>query len=438
MQKEMFSFNNFPGIFFGRPLLIRLDLYIGLTLCICLPFSSLLPQPNRAGIFDLKKFAIRKSLLINGLYGIILCGLLIAAGYINLRYQMEDFYLGDRLAGESRWADILDAADLAFFQHARPEATGPISSRELHLKQQHFPSLARRLNIKPLQVQNPLEEMYLADMVKMGLLGNKKASSLLFTYNNSFYFPVLFSENIMYAVSSYTMACYYTDNGLYAEALHLLYDFVTTGRISTAILEHLLWTNVVVGDYEPCRKFIRFFEQSLFHKDIARRYKAYLADTVQTAKQPDIAAARTRLSTYNHAVVGYEPDNDIHFRLLHESDNAGVYEYALALWMVYKNHERILTELPTIRQYYKTLPTHIQEAVLACFPTDRMDEVPEDIDPNIKARYLDFLQSYGLYQNNYVSFQKLKQGFENTYWYHLYFNDFKTISTQPNGQSGEI
>lgn len=428
LTNELSFIHSFPSMAFDCPTTLRILIYTSLPIFIGLPFLSLLPEtPHKAGI-RIKTIAMSTG-------GLVLLG---SVAFLNLRYQMEDFFLVDRLVKENRWSEALDIADLAFFQRARPEATGQISTREFHLKQQRAPTLAGRLNIKPLQVQNPLEEMYLSDMIKICLLANKKASSSLFCYNGSFYFPLLFSENIMYAVSSYFMACYYTDNGLYAEALHLLYDFVTTGRISTAVLEPLLWNNVVIGDYGPCRKFIRLFEQSLFHKDIARRYTAYLTDTARTAQQPEIAAARTRLSTYNHVVVAYQPDDDIHFRLLHEPDNAGVYEYALALWMVYKNHERILTELPTIRQYYKTLPTHIQEAVLACFPPDRMDEVPEDIDPNIKARYLDFMQSYGLYQNGYTSFQKLKKGFENTYWYHLHFNDFKTISTQPKLHNDEI
>ncbi|MDE6113420.1 MAG: hypothetical protein K2G46_08475, partial [Bacteroidales bacterium] len=199
-----------------------------------------------------------------------------------------------------------------------------------------------------------------------------------------------------------------------------------------------LWNSVVVGDYAPCRKFIRFFEQSLFHKDIARRYTAYITDTAQTALKPDIAAARTRLSTHNHTVLGYHPDDNIYFRLQAEYDNAAVYEYALTLWMVYKNHNRILAELPKIRQYYKTLPTHIQEAVLACFPAERLEEVPDDINPAVKARYAAFLQAYGLYQNGYTSFRKLKKNFEDTYWYHATFNDFKNMNAPVAGQSGAI
>ena len=249
---------------------------------------------------------------------------------------------------------------------------------------------------------------------------------------------MLFSEEILYYPSAFLLAQYYTQNGLYAEALHILYDFVTSHRISTAVLEPLLWSSVVVGDYKPCRKFIRFFEQSLFHKDIARRYTAYLADTAQTARQPEIVAARQYLSLHNHTVLAYRPEQNTQFRLQYESDNPAVYEYALALWMVYKNPPRILEEFPKIRQYYRVPPLYIQEAVLANFTPENLDEAPADIHPGIKVRYAQFLQAYSLYQNGYLPFNKLRKGFEDTYWYHLYFNDFKTVSDTQPSQSSQI
>ena len=439
LKKDLFFFSDFPAMFFNRPALIHTGLYIGLALCMVLPFASLLPQAKRTSIFDFKKFTIRQSLLTNGLCSLMLCGVMVLACTINLRYQMEDFYLVDRLAGEGRWTQAADAAELSFYQRSKPEAVSLNRTDHLRAQRKHAQTLAGRIGIQPAIFQNSLEEGFMAEMLKVCLLADRQASNSLFTYSGSLYFPLLFPEDNLYSASSYLVALYYTQKGLYAEALHMLYDFITAGRISTAVLEPVLWNSVVVGDYEPCRKFIRFFEQSLFHKDIARRYTTYITDTVQTALKPEIAAARTLLSTHNHTVLAYNPDNNIYFRSLYESDNAAVYEYALTLWMVYKNHNRILAELPKIRQYYQTLPIHIQEAILACFTTERLDEVPEDIDPWIKARYNAFLQTLGLYQNGYTSFQKLKKGFEDTYWYHLHFNDFKPISEiRPIDNGGKI
>lgn len=424
LNGNFYIIQEFPSIFFFCPTLMLVWGYATIGIAMGLPFAA--------------RLSIRKKTWARGLTGLLIAGLLITAGWINLRYQTEEFFLVDRLAGENRWAEAADAAELAFFRHARPESAGDSRAFFLRGQRQRARTLSGKLGITPLPFQTEFEEGYMADMLKISLLASKQATEKLFAYNGSYYFPLLLSEEILHVPCSYVMALYYTQNGLYAEALHLLYDFITLHRVSTAVLTPLLWNSVVVGDYVPCRKFIRFFEQSLFHKDIARRYTAYISDTVQTALNPEIAAARTRLSTHNHTVLGYHPDDNTHFRLLSEGDNAAVYEYALALWMVYKNHNQILTELPKIRQYYKTLPTHIQEAVLACFPIERLDEVPDDINPDIKARYAAFLQTYGLYQNGYTSFRKLKKGFEDTYWYHATFNDFKTTIEPTHGQSGAL
>lgn len=435
LNANLYFFNEFPSILFVCPSLILVWMYVSVGIGLCLPFASLLPHMDSHTLITIKRFSFRGKPWAKGLTGLLTAGLLTTAGWVNLHYHMEDFYLVDHLAGKGRWADAADAAELAFFKRIRPESGGNIRAFFLHGQRQRARTTAGKLDAQPVTFQNALEECFMAEMLKISLLANRQASNKLFAYNGSYYFPLLFSEDMLHSPSSYVMALYYTQNGLYAEALHLLYDFVTSHRISTAVLEPLLWNSVVVGDYKPCRKFIRFFEQSLFHKDIARRYTAYLADTAQTALQPEIAAARTRLSTYNHTVLGYHPDDNIYFRIQHEGDNAAVYEYALALWLVYKNHNRILAELPKIRQYYKTLPIHIQEAVLACFPAERLNEVPADINPGIKARYIAFLQTYGLYINGCTSFEKIKKTFGDTYWYHSLFNDFKPIT--PSASSGE-
>ena len=414
----------FPSGYFVCPPLIKILTYIGLPILTGLPLTALVPQPTA-------KWKDVAALTLSGI-------LTIAAAYLNLRYQDEDFYLVDRLGSEGHWTEATEAVEFAFFERARPEAAGTYRSVFLRGSRQHARTAASRLGIQPVFFQNGIDEGYMADMLKICLLSDQQTTNKLFSYNGSYYFPLLFPEEILHLPATYLMIRYYTQNGLYAEALHILYDFITMNRISTAVLEPLLWNSVVVGDYEPCRKFIRFFEQSLFHKDIARRYTAYLADTAWTARQPEIVAARQHLSMQNHTVSAYQPDNNVYFRLLHEPDNTAVYEYALALWMVYKNHGRILAELPKIRQYYHVLPIHIQEAVLANFLPENLDEVPADINPGIKARYMVFLQTYDLYQSGYLSFKKLRKSFEDTYWYHLYFNEFKPIDSHPSGKGGEI
>lgn len=436
LRFHLFALLPFPANFFTCPLFIKVLTYISLPISLGLPFVTLLPEPT--GSFQCKSLKLRTATLMQSALALILTGLLITVGHFNLRYQNEDFYLVDRLGIEGRWNEGTEAAELAFFERARPEAAGTHRSLFLRGGQQRARTAAGHLGVRPAFFQDAVEENYMADMLKICLLADRQATNKLFAYNGSYYFPLLFSEELLHTPTAYLMAQYYTQNGLYAEALHALYDLVTSHHISTAVLAPILWNSVVVGDYEPCRKFIRFFEQSLFHKDIARRYTAYLADTAQTAQQSEIVTARKYLSTHNHTVFTYFPDDNTHFRLQHEADNPAVYEYALALWMIYKNHDRILTELPNIRQYYRGLPLHIQEAVLANFQPENLDETPLDIHPGIKARYVQFMQAYGLYQNGYLSFQKLKKDFEDTYWFHLYFNDFKPISEAQLTASGQI
>lgn len=436
--------HDFPTNLLSMPPVIMAWVYAGLGVSFLLPWMASLSQhiTNRTSASGQaptaersKRLSSRRSLsapwrhnLRRGAGILLLITLWLGSLFLNLRYQMEDFFLVDRLESTYHWAEAREAAELAFFQRARPEAVQGIRHHFLRDQRHRSKTAAGRLGIRPEAFLSSEEECFMADMLKIALLGDRQATSRLFAYNGSYYFPLLFPNNILDAASSYVMARYYTSQGYYAEALHLLYDFVTCKRISTAVLEPLLWNSVVTGDYVPCRKFIRFFEQSLFHRDIARRYTAYLADTAATAQRPEVAAARTLLSSHNHTVAAYMPDLNTQFRLRHEADNATVYEYALCLWMIHKNHPRILQEWPKIRRYYTTPPIHLQEALLTNFTPDMMADLPEGLTPGIVERYVDFFQMHMMYQNGYVSFRKIQQGFEDTYWFHLVFNDFKSIN----------
>lgn len=399
----------FPSFVFSCPPLILILLYGGLGICLGLPFIA-------QQLKWTARWAIPASLLLG-----------LCTAWVNLRYHMEDLLTSERLLLENRPLEALDIAELTFFQRARSKATGPHPSYFLHNKRQRARNLGGKLNIPPAPFHNGFEEEYTVDLLKISLVASKQGSDRLFLYTSSPLFPFLFPESVNHSVAPFLLGPFYTQNGFYAEALNLLHDRLTGRRVSRAVLELLLWNGVVTEAYAPCRKFIRFFEQSLFHRDIAHHYTIYLADTAQTALQPEIQAARRLLPDRNHAVMPYQPDANCVARL-----NAGfrtdvIFEYGMLNFLTYKDHEKILGLLPIVREYYPTLPTHIQEAILACFPPERLQEVPDGIAPYLKTRYVQFLQAYQLYENHQISFKKLQKEFEGTYWYHLIFNEIHKI-----------
>lgn len=431
LSQDIIAWQGYPSAYFTPPIVVKVWVYIGGGLCLMLPLARLMP---------IKPFERRWVRIAGWGVAAVLC---LSAAYIPMRCQMEDLYKTDRLGGEGRWHEAAITAERAFLQRARPESL-PRPIRPVFEENRQRNTLWKRLSPRPARVQNLTEESFLADMLKISLLAEREASSYLFAYNGSLHFPILFSEEILRYPSTYIIACYYVSQGFYAEALHLFYDFVTSGRTGTTVLEPILWNSVVVGDYEPCRKFIRFFEQSLFHKDIAHRYTAYLADTAQTARKPEIVTARQHLSSYDYTVLGYLPDDAIHSRLKYDAENAAVYEYALCLWMVYKNHPRILAEWPKIRRFYpQSVPIHLQEAVLTNYNIPmHLKDIPKGIDPAVASRYTDFCMAYDLHKNGYLPFETLTKDFKDTYWYHYAFSEIKTLEqlteTREAGAKGRV
>lgn len=427
LKFQPYSMQNSPATF-SPARAIRLWVYIGLTVLIALPLLKLCKAETIKKRWEVW---LKRGVLI------IISGLLLGATYLNLRYAEESFHLVDRLVFECRWDEAAAVSEQVLLQReSYQESDYPYP---LPWPTNVTRPLANQFCLQPMIFQEAWEESFITTTLKASLLSTRTATDRLMTYYQSDYFPFLFPNNTLFTPASYYMALYDTQNGLYAEALHLLYDLVTGQCITPAVLEPLLWNCVVVGDYAPCRKFIRLFEQSLFHKDVARRYTAYLSDTAATGKRPEVVAARQLLSKRNHTVLAYYPDDNTRYRIENEADNAAVYEYALSLWLVYKNHPRILEEWPKIRRYYpKNVPIHLQEAVLTNFTLDQLDEVPEGIAPEVKARYADFRQASSFFMNGFASLRKLKKSFGDTYWYHLYFYEVPALEPVSAAQGSYI
>ncbi|MDE7150556.1 MAG: hypothetical protein K2O01_09215, partial [Bacteroidales bacterium] len=155
LKCALFALCPFPANFFYCPLFIRLWLYGGLAVCTGLPAVALWPACQVRPTLDIKRLVIRKFITRYGLTGAAVTLLLTAAAYLNLRYQAEDFYLVDRLGTEARWSEAADAAELAFFQRARPEAAGSHRSGFLYGQRRRARTAAGHLNIQPIHSQNP-------------------------------------------------------------------------------------------------------------------------------------------------------------------------------------------------------------------------------------------------------------------------------------------
>lgn len=378
---RLLSFNTFnvleyPSMFFIYPSFLKI-------ISICSFGVILLPL-----IMFLKK---------NSAWEYVFSILLIPSLFICHSFNNEAFYKTERLAIEGRWQKALDVCNKG------------------HRESKHYDSF---------------KEWWMSDNIKICLLANKQLTGKIFEYNGNINFPYLFTGPVMYSPSSFLLSLYYALSGMYAESLHINYDFITTHRITAAVLENIIKSSIIVKDYAPCYKFTAILKESLFYRKKGIEYENLLKKPSSIDHVPEFAAARLSLSKTDHTVLAYHPDDNMKFRIIHEKDNVYVYEYCLSLWLIYKNHYKILEELPTIQKFYPKLPLHIQEAILACFPPERAHEFVALVSPAVINNYIGFCQANSMYQGGFIAFKKLRKNFEKTYWFHLFYNTTQTIGNK--------
>lgn len=261
--------------------------------------------------------------------------------------------------------------------------------------------------------------------LKTCLLALRKASDRLFTYD-LITFPVLFPESIVNRTESYVMPPYYVYSGNYSESLHLDYDWCTGGNISPAVLSQLITASLILNDTLPASKFLFLLNQTLFRQKDVAKYSWQNPEFRRVLER-----GRKFLPTTNYRVDAYTPDKNALSAYLYNPGNALFYEYFLNLCLVNKNLYAIGMEWEKIKQSYpRHVPRHLQEAMLASYNYAPARYVyPQNIE-GIEAEtwndYWAFVLDDQAYQNNQLSFERLEQKWQHTFWFFHLYKVYKT------------
>jgi len=140
-------------------------------------------------------------------------------------------------------------------------------------------------------------------------------------------------------------------------------------------LKRMAQCSMVHGNDEMALKYLNLLERTLFHRGLARRYKAIIADT--GAAEREFGDLRERLPAvdgFGHPVV--------HFATLLKAkrDNRMALDYLMAWLLLEKKQDSIESIGAGIGQFkiagYASIPTHCQEALLL---KERGERTPVDL-----------------------------------------------------------
>lgn len=333
---------------------------------------------------------------------LVLATLAIAYAAVKVSRPLEFYFLIDRLQEEGCWKESLER-------------------------------LNREWDKTPSREKGFYTYSLFCAQTKTALLANRKATELLFTYPRPD-FPALFPIDYPYDIQAYVFPPYYYHTGCFSEVLHLNYDQITAGNISSKTCLNILQTSLIMGDSLPAVKFANLLEKSLFYRKTAECFWSGNCPKLQE----EIRNGQKKKTRRNYAVYSYQPDKSMANNYRFNPDNPYYYEYYLCLLLINKFHRLLPGELPRILSAYRQngkprIPRHLQEALLANYDynpnTSSYGVLFPCIDPETWNDYQLFIQDNFLYMNRRMSFAQLDEKWGKTYWF---FDCYLHINIEPS------
>ena len=205
-----------------------------------------------------------------------------------------------------------------------------------------------------------------------------------------------------------------TAQTFFFEAQEGIPDFQKSARLSQALAR----TNLLNGDYEVARKYVRALKQTLFYRKWAKETEKLLDNPELIDQVPEYAYLRSvRIKDHDFMFSQEEMDSMLGLLYVENDTNTMAMDYLLAWCLLRKDLPRFFECHKLLKKGYDA--RHYQEAVILYWALthDGPDGMPDFItDRTAKSftRFISRLQAG-------VDEASMQKEFGNTYWFYYYY-----------------
>lgn len=205
-----------------------------------------------------------------------------------------------------------------------------------------------------------------------------------------------------------------TAQTFFFEAQEGIPDFQKSARLSQALAR----TNLLNGDYEVARKYVRALKQTLFYRKWAKETEKLLDNPGLIDQVPEYAYLRSvRIKDHDFMFSQEEMDSMLGLLYVENDTNTMAMDYLLAWCLLRKDLPRFFECHKLLKKGYDA--RHYQEAVILYWALthDGPDGMPDFItDRTAKSftRFISRLQAG-------VDEASMQKEFGNTYWFYYYY-----------------
>lgn len=205
-----------------------------------------------------------------------------------------------------------------------------------------------------------------------------------------------------------------TAQTFFFEAQEGIPDFQKSARLTQALVK----TNIINGDYEVARKYVRALKQTLFYRKWAVETEKLLDEPALINKVPEYAYLRSvRIKEHDFMFSQEEMDSMLGLLYVENSSNTMAMDYLLAWCLLRKDLDRFFECHKLLKEGYDA--RHYQEAVVLYWALthDGPEGMPSFVTRNTASSFARFISSVQSGRDE----ESMMKEFGNTYWFYYYY-----------------
>lgn len=184
---------------------------------------------------------------------------------------------------------------------------------------------------------------------------------------------------------------------------------------SARVVKRLAETNLINGQYDVARKYLRMLEKTIFYRPFARRTLAILGDDEAINAHPLYGTLRRYRLQEDFLFSDRELDKICGQLFMHDHQNRMAAQYLLMVPLLDKDIPRFMQYVQYVQGQIQYNPRCCQEAIAFAFMQQRRQPPQGVVSPMVLRQMNEFMH---IYSSGGRDASSLAQ-FRNTVWYYL-------------------
>lgn len=249
----------------------------------------------------------------------------------------------------------------------------------------------------------------------------------MFSYMQSADGLLLLAEGKMRSSMRYQRAIeFFYDLGDMNSAEHWVYEVFETEGASPDVLKSLADINIVKGQFETARIFLRRLSKDLLWGGYARKRLDLLAGDGDLSVDDEVRRLRSLARSTDKAYAHQKSEGVLLEMLEANPKNKMALEYLMAFYLLTHKQDKLVANLYRLEDAgYERIPEHWQEGILIYCSKERkgVDLHGFEVSAETQERFGKYVSAYtALKKDKRAAFAKLAPEFGNSYFFYSMFD----------------